>query len=297
MSKPQTFCTISTKSHVYKSFALAKSLEAFGGNLVVLLVDGDSVNKDIPANTSFLYLADLQEEIAQAIIQKYRSSADKLRWCLKPVLLKYLLAKNDKVIYVDNDIHFLSSFDFLFDILEDSSILLTPHDYPRDPTKNQNWFEANFRVGLYNAGFVGVSKKALPTLEWWGNACLYRCEKNYWRGLFDDQKYLDLIPIIDENYHIVRHPGCNASEWNASIRKRTYENGQHIISGKYPLVFYHFNQYAINQLDTHDPLWQEYLACLSNYQEDHNKLPKQKNQSCIDDLKLFLWKILDKFNQ
>lgn len=297
MNKSQIFCTISTESHLYKCFALAKSLEAFGGNLVILLVDKQIGQQKLPTNIRFIYLSDFQESVAQAIIKKYNANKDKLRWSLKPVLLKYLLASYNKVIYVDNDIHFFGSFDFLFDMLGDSSILLTPHDYPRDPTKNQNWFEANFRVGLYNAGFVGVCKKALPTLDWWGNACLYRCEKNYWRGLFDDQKYLDLIPIIDENCHIVRHPGCNASEWNASIRNRTYENGQHIISGKYLLVFYHFNQYAINQLDTHDLLWQEYLACLSNYQEDSNKLPKQKKQSFVDDLKLFIWKILDKFNQ
>lgn len=295
MNKPQTFCTISTQSHVYKCFALAKSLDNFGGTLNILLVDA-SFEGDLPGNVSLSFLSDLQSDIGRKIITKYRSHADKLRWCLKPVFLIHLLQSFEKVIYVDNDIHFFSSFDFLFEQLDEASILLTPHDYMRDPKTKQNWLEANFRVGLYNAGFIGVNNDAINTLEWWAEACHYRCEKNYWRGLFDDQKYLDLFPIMDEKCQIVRHPGCNVSEWNAAIRKRSFKAGKHIVSEAYPLVFYHFNQFAINELGDNDPLWKEYMLALEETVERNDKLPKKSAKTFSDRIKLGIWKFLNQLN-
>lgn len=296
MNKPQTFCTISTQSHIYKCFALAKSLENFGGTLNILLTDASSCDEEVPANVRLVFLPEIRTDIARKIIQKYKSKADKLRWCLKPVLLMHLLESFEKVIYVDNDIHFFSPFDFLFEQLEEASILLTPHDYLRDPQSKQNWLEANFRVGLYNAGFIGVNKEAIPTLQWWAEACHYRCEKNYWRGLFDDQKYLDLFPIIDDKCQIVRHPGCNVSEWNAAIRERRYKDGKHYVSGDYPVVFYHFNQFAINELSNDDPLWQEYLQALEETVSNKSHLPKKSSMSLLDRVKLSIWKCLNQLN-
>ena len=297
MNKQQTFCTISTQSHIYKCFALAKSLYNFGGTLRILLVDTYSCKGDLPSNVSLAYVTELQTDIAQKIIEKYKSNSDKLRWCLKPVLLMHLLQAFEKVIYVDNDIHFFNSFEFLFEHLDEASILLTPHDYLRDPKTKQNWLEANFRVGLYNAGFIGVNQQAISTLQWWAEACHYRCEKNYWRGLFDDQKYLDLIPIIDEKCQIIRHPGCNVSEWNNVVRKRHYKKGKHLISGDHPVVFYHFNQFAINELAEDDPIWLDYLQALESAGTHKSCLPKKSPVSTLNRLKLTIWNVLNRINR
>ena len=208
----KVFCTISTHSHLYKCFALAESIVAYGGVLEILIVD--QMEQDIvsPANVIFTFLESLNSELEQGIIQKYKHKTDCLRWSLKSVFLLHLLEKEEKVIYVDNDILFFSNPGFLFDELDQHKVLLTPHHYPRNPEINQNWFEANFRVGLYNAGFFAANKAAKDVLVWWAKACLYRCEKNYWRGLFDDQKYLDLVPIIESKTKIVDHLGCNVAE-------------------------------------------------------------------------------------
>lgn len=296
MNTKETFCTISTTSHLHKCFALAKSLEKFEANLHILLVDNTRYEKNKPSNTKFLFLPELQSDIAQDIIRKYETSTDKLRWCLKPVLLLHLLQSFEKVIYVDNDIHFFSSFDFLFEMLDEASVLLTPHDYLRDPKSKQNWLEANFRVGLFNAGFVGVNKQGKSTLHWWAEACHYRCEKNYWRGLFDDQKYLDLFPIIDEKCQIIRHPGCNVSEWNKVIRKRHFKKGKHLVSSNYPVVFYHFNQFAINELAEDDPIWIDYIHVLESVGTDKADLPKKAPMSTLDRFKLTIWNILNRIN-
>ena len=247
----QNFCTITTYSHLYKTKALADSLQAQSENVLlhILIVDGN-VDEDY-TGCKFWNLMDLQKESETiSITKKYGKNKDKLRWCLKPVFMKFLLQHGDvdKIIYTDNDIFFYSAFDFLFDALNENSFLLTPHYYKHTPHENQNWLEANFRVGLYNAGFAGANRKALQTLQWWADCCLYRCEKNWWRGLFDDQKYLDLIPIIDPEAKILRHKGCNVAGWNKEECKRILCDNEVKIDGEFSVVFIHYNSYTIREI-------------------------------------------------
>ena len=154
----------------------------------------------------------------------------------------------EKVIYVDNDICFFSPADFLFDELDGTSIMLTPHFYPITAYKNQNWLEANYRVGLYNAGFIGATAKGLPALEWWASCCLYNIKQSAWRGLFDDQKYLDLLPVVYEDVKILKHKGCNVAGWNIDMCPRVEVNGQVYIDGKWPIVFIHFTSLTFRNI-------------------------------------------------
>jgi hypothetical protein len=215
---------------------------------------------------------------------------------LKSVFLLALLSNHNSVLYVDNDILFFNDFNFLFEDLQTKSILLTPHHYPSDPSKKQNWFEANYRVGLFNAGFVGASREGKASLEWWAKACLYRCEKNYWRGLFDDQKYLDLLPIIDPKCSIVRHLGCNVAAWNKDYFKTSCKDMEFLVNEKTPLIFYHFNNYSLASFEKNDPILIAYLDALEPYLSEENLFSTVKKMSLVDRAKLKIWKILNKRN-
>jgi hypothetical protein len=48
----------------------------------------------------------------------------------------HLLQSYDKVVYLDNDIYFFSSPNFIWDELDDNDVLLTPHHYSRNPEKD-----------------------------------------------------------------------------------------------------------------------------------------------------------------
>jgi hypothetical protein len=251
-----------------------------------------------PGDLSFYSLAEIASiPSAKTIIEKYSSSRDKLRWCLKPVFLTYLLnEKADKVIYVDNDIFFFNDYLFLFDLLDSSDFLLTPHHYPRDPHKDQNWLEANFRVGLYNAGFVAVAKGALKDLSWWADCCAYRCEKNPIRGIFDDQKYLDLIPIMNEKAHIIRHKGCNIAEWNSAVISRTETDGQLFLDQIFPLIFIHFNGTTVRAIHTgSEPAlktsFDKYLSVLKKHKADISVSQLFNAPSIFERIKYRIWKI------
>lgn len=289
-------------SHLYKVFALVDSLHKHGESLLhVLVVDGDVTYEY--SGCRLYSLNDLSsQESSPLIVSKYKKGSDKLRWSMKPVFMKFLLQKEEirKLIYVDNDIAFFSSYDFLFEKLEQYSFILTPHYYKHSPKQEQNWFEANFRVGLFNAGFVGANKQGLESLQWWADCCAYRCEKNSFRGLFDDQKYLDLIPVINPDAHIVRHQGCNVAGWNKDVCKRSVSNEKVMINQVFPLVFVHFNDSTIRDIVLgEDPLlhsnYLEYLSMLKRHKPELQEEKMLKRSPFIDRVKFNLWKIITEF--
>ena len=241
-----SFCTISTSSHLFKAFALANSVAPFQGFLNILVIDKIVFLGEKPENINIFTLTDLKDHIGNQIIDKYKNNKDKLRWALKPVFLAHLLNETNEVIYVDNDIYFYNDFSFLFHELKTNNILLTPHFYKINTFEDQNWLEANFRVGLYNAGFIGVNQQAILALNWWANCCLYNVKKVFWRGLFDDQKYLDLFPILFDKVKIIKEKGCNLAGWNyLNYHLKRESNGDLVIDDIDKLIFIHFAESSL----------------------------------------------------
>ncbi len=274
----RAICTISTKSYLPKVYALFDSILKFDkdSELEVLVVDSDATelsNLDTSfLNVKYRALDELNSIFAKEATAKYRKHPDKLRWTFKPIFLNYLLNEGgyEKAIYVDNDIYFSDSFDFLWNDLSTNHILLTPHWRPSNPSKEPLWFETNFRDGIYNAGFIGVSKGAEAALDWWANACIYKCTKSYIQGMFDDQKYLDMMPVIEPKTKVVSHMGCNVAYWNIKEVKRENVDGKILIEGKYPLVFVHYADCTIAAiLRDEDPILKaqlhDYIAVLEKY--------------------------------
>lgn len=300
------FCTITTISHLYKAFALYDSLKLLNNNfqLHVLLVDTNNFESDkFPKNFVVHYTKNIKSTTCQSILKKYYKNKDKTRWSLKPVFLKYAISELDieKIIYVDNDIAFFNDYSFLFDYLSEYNVLLTPHNYSRNPRKNQNWLEANFRVGLYNAGFIGVNKSSSNILDWWADCCLYRCEKNILRGLFDDQKYLDLFPIIEPNTLILSHKGCNVAEWNIEICARQLKNNKVLINGEWDIIFIHFNKTTVQSfIKNHDillkPYFEKYIDILKVRKPEINVNDEGSNITFTEKIKLFVWNFLNILN-
>ncbi|MBK9568929.1 MAG: hypothetical protein IPO53_02675 [Chitinophagaceae bacterium] len=104
------------------------------------------------------------------------------------------------------------------------------------------------RNGLFNAGFVGASKKGLPALKWWSGACHYKIDRQPELGIFVDQKYLDILPVEYPDIEILQHRGCNIACWNMDTNKRTICNGKLLINDKYEAVFIHFTHETIQQI-------------------------------------------------
>ncbi len=302
------FCTISTTSHLFKVFALFDSLKKQQEDVVmhVLITDADSVEpfqQHQQIGLKYYLRSNIKNPLSEKISKKYIGNADRLRWSFKSLFINYLFQEQalERVIYLDNDIAFFGDFAFLFNYFNDYHLILTPHHYSINPEKKQNWLEANFRVGLYNAGFLGVHKNAADIMLWWAKCCLYRCEKNSMRGLFDDQKYLDLFPIIEPKTLILSHKGCNVAEWNKDVCKRVKSGLNVLIDGKYDIIFIHFNNTTIQSfLDREDPLlypyFERYLIYLKQHKPNLNIKGEGYRQRIADSIKLAIWKMMNLLN-
>lgn len=247
-----SFCTIITNDYLPFAKALHHSLTALDptAELQVLVVDGPENLAVEPGMKLYNAQSILSSPLAEKIYRKYSAmDRDSLRWALKPVFLNYLLEKGfSKLIYVDPDIFFAGDFSFLWEELDSKHILLTPHWTEPTPETDQENFLMSFRIGLFNAGFIGVNKKGSPALQWWAEACMYAIYKNEDKAMYDDQRWLDMMPVLFPETGIIRHKGCNLGSWNIHTNKRIVRNEQVLINGEYPVIFIHFNHETIKHI-------------------------------------------------
>ncbi|HVX01123.1 MAG TPA: hypothetical protein VHA52_11930 [Candidatus Babeliaceae bacterium] len=274
----QCVCTIITFDYLSYSFTLFDSLRSHypGVELKVLIVDGviEPISV-LPLGVEVFTTSDLcKSGIGLKIKNKYfHGSRDRFRWSMKPVFINYLIreCKYDKILYADSDLFFFAPFEFLFDELNLAGVLLSPHYRcstpfrPETLMKERENFELLFNNGIYNGGFLGVSRAGCEAMDWWAKACEYICIKDEGRGFCDDQTHLNLIPVLFENAVILRHKGCNIANWNQSDCKRTKSvSGQITINDEWEIVFVHFTRSTIcGILSGEDPLLADYLELYS----------------------------------
>lgn len=227
------------------------SLRSFARNCGTQLDTLNLTLKDIAKN--------YKNDQIQKILKKYYFDQNTLRWCLKSALLIHLLVdkKYDSAIYIDNDVYAVNNIDFLILDTLSSGILLTKHNRPLYPSKNNylnSQFSCIFTDGFFNAGFIGASRTGLEALKWWSSMNYWKCLKSKNDGLFDDQKYLDVMALeFHKNVKICEHPGCNLATWNSQTITRSFENNKWTINDLYIPIFCHFSAIK-NYPPNYDPM-------------------------------------------
>lgn len=276
----EVFCTIITSDYFFYAQALYDALKKFSPkvNFTVLVVDD---------NSSLLSYESIQvfnlEDIARSYphefqtIKKYGDDpTSSLRWALKPLFLKFLLKEQDisKAIFVDPDLYFYEDPFFLFEKLEISDVIITPHWRSINPKIDQSNFDSLFTGGIYNAGFFGCNTNSVNILDWWLEVCAYKMVKN--DGFYVDQAYLNLMPVyFDNQVAVIKHKGCNVSNWNTIECQRTLFNNEVLINNEYPIIFIHFTNATINRIaNGTDILLMPYLEIYKKALLKHNPVFK-----------------------
>jgi hypothetical protein len=262
-----TFCTIITTNYFPKALALYKSLAKYNSEVELhVLVADNETPPGIAADfrkIKIITIADLEGfSLVKDLYNKYAHiNIDNFRWSMKPVFASWLLENGcDKLIYADCDMFFVNDYKFLFDELDSHAFILTPHWHNTDPLFNKESFLSNFTSGIFSAGFFGATKDGLPALTWWANACHFMMGNNISLGVHDDQRYLDIVPVVFGNTKIVRHRGCNIGSWNHKESSRSEINGEILINKRYPVIFIHFDEMLVSEiLKGHDPFLSRYL--------------------------------------
>ncbi|WP_448206769.1 hypothetical protein [Azospirillum sp. sgz302134] len=256
-------CTIITPDYADYALALRSSLDESGwtGPLFVLATAPCAIPHPGIRLWTVPGLAATSPG-ARATLATHGKDRDRLRWCMKPVFLAHLLEEGmaDAVVYCDPDLFFFESPQPLFDELRTGGILLTPHWRPATPEASPQDFRLNFTDGLFNAGCVGANRAGTDALRWWAAACRHACEKNPAEGLFDDQRYLDLMPLHFPRTRILRHQGFNLAVWNRHLRDPG-EDGVRPVPDRFPVSLVHFTRKTMSLIDQgHDPILEPYLA-------------------------------------
>ncbi|HVR37929.1 MAG TPA: glycosyltransferase family 4 protein [Thermoanaerobaculia bacterium] len=169
----------------------------------------------------------------------FRYTLLELNTAVKPWMFEHLFARGyDRVIYLDPDIHLYSRLTELDASPPDTFLTLTPHLTGSIEGDGHPSERAILQAGTYNLGFLAVSRQpALQTfLDWWKAKLEFQCVVEVERGLFVDQKWIDLAPGLFPGVQILRHDGYNVAYWN--LRQRSVV--QHEVNGQ-PLRFFHFS--------------------------------------------------------
>lgn len=151
----------------------------------------------------------------------------------------------DKVFYFDPDMAVFGRFAELEAGLDETSILLTPHQ--SDPEVSVEAIMdnemASLKHGVFNMGFFGVrdTPAGCQFASWWSERLGSFCRDDLSRGLFTDQKWANLIPCFFEDYRVLRSPAFNVATWNISTRRVTGSLERGITVNGEPLGFYHFS--------------------------------------------------------
>ena len=170
-----------------------------------------------------------------------------LNTAIKPWVFAALFARGyERVLYFDPDIKLYGSIAPVLAHLDHAQIVLTPHltdrlDDGRHPSEL-----TILQSGTYNLGFIALrqSPETRRFVEWWQSKLLRDCVVDIPRGLFTDQKWIDLVPGMYGGVAVERDPGWNVAYWNLNHRDVTRDaDGQTRVNGR-PLLFFHFSGFA-----------------------------------------------------
>lgn len=169
-----------------------------------------------------------------------------LATAIKPFYLLKLLARDDcgKVLYLDPDTVTFSRLDDILEALDEASITLTPHliQPEADIGAVIDNEICNLKHGVFNLGFIGVANTfgGKRFARWWADRTYYFCRAETHNGLFTDQKWIDLVPALFDDWAVIRSPRHNVATWNLNSRPIVWDAvSGYRVCGE-PLGFYHF---------------------------------------------------------
>ena len=243
------FFSIVSKNYTHVVRTLMESLEEHypDADRVVALCDQQD-DFDYSYDNFTIFPITRLNNIPQVKKFLFRYTILELNTAIKPYVIEKLFERGyEKVFYIDPDIKFYSDPSEMIDLLEENQVLLTPHLTgllvdEKAPTELDI-----LRSGTYNLGFIGLrnTENTNALVKWWQSKLYEDCVVDLNRGLFVDQKWMDLVPGLFSGVYVQRHEGWNVAYWNLAHRDvvRTVEgykvNGQN-------LVFFHFSGFASN---------------------------------------------------
>src|SRR5262245_16796982 len=214
------FCTIVAKHYLARARVLGASLRAHHPEspFEVLVVDDPEDCFD-PKREAFRVRALGELNLPHPREFAFRYGLVELCTAVKPYFLKRLLDEgHERVVYLDPDVEVFAPLEDALDLLASDGIVLTPHLLA--PARTGPWERAVLLAGTYNLGFLALhgGAETRRLLDWWAERCETECLDDPGRGLYVDQRWMDLAPTLVTRAEVLRHPGYNVARWNLAER-------------------------------------------------------------------------------
>lgn len=244
-----TVFTSITLNYMPKAQVLARSLKQHHPEFRFCLALAEPADPGLigyePAFDEVLSLDQLP--IQDSVAWTFEHSVVEICTAIKGQVMQLLLERPDvdAVIYIDPDIAVFNRLEPVLDSLSRGDIVLTPHLC--EPEQSAGAIMDNeicaLKHGIYNLGFLAVAARpeGRRFAAWWRDRLDQFCFADFERGLFTDQRWMDLAPAFFPTCQILRHPGCNVATWNLSRRRVEGDFRAGFTANGQPLVFYHFS--------------------------------------------------------
>ncbi|GMK41693.1 hypothetical protein PCCS19_47500 [Paenibacillus sp. CCS19] len=246
-----------TRSHLVRAKALAQSIKRFNPEVKVVVSLLERYNmQDISMYPHFdevvlasqTWLGDFNQAI-------FKYNAREASSFSRALLIDYLFNRypnENQIVLLDSDMEVLAPLQDLRSRLEECSILLTPRHLRTGAESDDT------RVGVYNAGLVGVSRtpSGLAFAQWW----MQRLERYSFleyddetKKLLAEQKWLNQVPVLFDGVQVLKHAGYNVADWNYDERDITQNGGSHYLANGETLYIKHYHRVEDQEKEASQP--------------------------------------------
>jgi hypothetical protein len=216
----------------------------------VLLLDalsGEALPESVAGETYVPFDAIVTDANEQRRLT-FRYDPLELSCAMKPLLASYLIRETRaaSVAYFDCDMTLHAPLPAAALPADSRSIVLTPHWIHGDAPGVEAIY---LKFGAFNAGFFSVrnDEHGQAFLDFWWERCRRFCMTDLSEGLFADQTWLNLAPIVfNGSLSVCAHTGMNVSWWNLHERLIRCDQGQIVTAANQPLVLFHWSQVGEN---------------------------------------------------
>lgn len=231
--------TVCSVNQLAKAFVLGDSIKAQNPDYQFFIGLIDKKN-NIPSSIQSPYpIIDISEiEIPQFNQMAEKFTIDELTADCKPFFAKHFIKQFSKVLYLDCTSFVFNNLDFIFQNLDNQSIILVPQllNVGVHPDEKQI-----LNTGIYHSGVIAVkqSDETQRFLDWWSKNTQDKGFRDLCKGLNADQLWLEHVPAMFDNVLIEKHQGLNIGSWNLPERNIETSNNQYFIK-KQPLITVNF---------------------------------------------------------
>jgi glycosyltransferase involved in cell wall biosynthesis len=248
-------CTIVSRNYLSLARACCRSfLEHHPGARAFVLV-ADALEGVDPAAEPFTCVAADTVGVPNFEGFAFKYNILEFNTAVKPYFLEHLFEREGvtQLFYLDPDVYVFGPLLEARAALEAGQIALTPHVLRPFPADGRRPQEVELLLsGTYNLGFLGLRRtdETRELLRWWQERLYEGAYSDPARGMFTDQKWMDLVPGLHRGVGVLRHPGYNAAYWNLHERSdlRPAPDGGWSIGGA-PLRFFHFSGFDKRDLE------------------------------------------------